>query len=249
MQWLRTSIPTFATIIQPLLDLLERAYVISGKRTKASLRRVRLCDIKWGDAEERSFKQCKDALQHRVTLAHRDEHKRLCFYVDASDTHWAGIATQVPNDDVHLPHQDKRHEPLAFLSGHFTDTQLRWSTLEKEAFSIMATIERMHWIASIPTGFDLYTDHNNLVFLFDPLSLAPDLSQSSLRKVIRWAVRLCIYNYACIHISGDDNVWADLLSRWFPQRTIRRLIHIPPLPSASAPEFEWPLSEHHQHPT
>lgn len=56
----------------------------------------------------------------------------------------------------------------------------------------MGTIERMHWLASFPEGFDVYTDHKNLVFIFDPFSLVPDLSKPSMPNVIRWAVRLSI---------------------------------------------------------
>lgn len=47
------------------------------------------------------------------------------FYVDASNTHWAGIITQIPIEEVHVPHFYKRQEPLAFLSGRFTDGQHR----------------------------------------------------------------------------------------------------------------------------
>lgn len=65
---------------------------------------------------------------------------------------------------------------------------MRWSILEKEAFAIMATLERPHWMAATPDGFDLYTNHHNLIFIFDPLSLLPDLSASVNRKVLRWAV-------------------------------------------------------------
>lgn len=49
-------------------------------------------------------------------------------------------------------------------------------------------------------------DHNNLIFLFDPISVVSDMSQITLRKVLRWAVRLSVYNYTCFHIKGDDNV-------------------------------------------
>lgn len=104
----------------------------------------------------------------------------------------------------------------------------------------MATLDRMHWILATPCGFDLFTDHNNLIFIFDPLSIVPDLSQSSLKKVLLWAVRMSIYNYTCVHISGEDNVWADLLGRWSAPKTIRRLIHLPVLPSSSSEEFVWP---------
>lgn len=98
-------------------------------------------------------------------------------------------------------------------------------------------------MVATPAGFDLYTDHNNLIFIFDPLSLMPDLSLSSVRKVLRWAVRLGMYNYVCMHIRGEENVWADLLGRWSAPPIVRRLISIPPLLSASAEDFSWPRSE------
>ena len=147
----------------------------------------------------------------------------------------------MPVDDVSKPHKDQRHSPLAFLSGRFNATQLGWSVLEKEAFAVLHTLDRMHWLVTNPDGFDLYTDHNNLIFLFDPLSVVPDMSQTTLRKVLRWAVRLSLYQYTCFHITGEDNVWADLLTRWSNAApTVRRLIHIPELPSACDDDFQWP---------
>lgn len=53
-----------------------------------------------------------------VRLSHRKHSMRLCVYVAASDTYLAGIVTQVPSTDASLDHTYKRHEPLAFLSGH-----------------------------------------------------------------------------------------------------------------------------------
>ena len=98
---------------------------------------------------------------------------------------------------------------------------------------MLASLERMHWLAATSEGLDLFTEHNNLIFLFDPLAVVPDLSQTSLRKVLRWAVRLSMYNYTCFHIKGTDNVWADLLGRWSAGHTIRRLIRITELPTTS----------------
>ena len=69
-------------------------------------------------------------------------------------------------------------------------------------------------MTSTPQGFDLFTDHNNLVFIFDPRSLVPDLGEAAVRKVIRWAVKMGAYNYTCAHISGLDNLWPDMLGRW-----------------------------------
>lgn len=115
---------------------------------------------------------------------------RLGVYTDVSNTHWAAVVTQIPLEDVEKAHADKTHEPLALVPGHFNCIRLEWSTLETEAFGIMASVEKVHWLASCPEGFDLFTDHNKLIFIFDPIVIMPDLSQRDLRKVLRWAVHL-----------------------------------------------------------
>lgn len=68
---------------------------------------------------------------------------------------------------------------------------------------------------------------------FDPLTVVSDLSQTSVLKDLRWAVRLSAYNYVCAHIKGDENVWADLLGRWSAPVVIRRLVSVPVLLSSS----------------
>jgi len=240
LQWMKTGIPEFNRLIEPLHAIMEEVYTRAGKRTKVRVARVTLADAGWTNSHTITFQACKEALAAQVKLAHRDFSKRLCVFTDASDSVWSGVITQIPLSDINLPHNEKRHQPLAFLSGKFDATQLRWSTLEKEAYAIMATTERMHWILSDSAGFDIFTDHNNLVFMFDPLSVLRDISLSSLKKVLRWAVRLSIYNYTCIHIPGTENVWADLLSRWAVPNMVRRIIRVPLLPSAASEDFIWP---------
>lgn len=117
--------------------------------------------------------------------------------------------------------------------------------LEKECYAIIATAERMHWLLAIPDGFDLFSDHHKIFFTFDPLSIMPDLSQSSVKEVWRRTVRMTIYNYTCLHIKGPQNVLADLLGRWSSSSTrVRCTIKIPVLPFSSSKEFDWaPHSE------
>lgn len=241
MQWMRSGIPMFSTIIRPLSELLEAVYQLAGKRTKRAVSTISLDKI-WTTEHNNAFEQCKQALINQITLVHRNTALRLCVYTDASDLNWSGLVTQVPHEDLPLDHEHQRHEPMAFLSGAFAGAQLRWSTLEKEGYAIMATVDRMHWVLSNPDGFDIFTDHNNLVFLFDPLSVVPDLAQTTLRKVLRWAIRLSEYQYTCVHIKGADNVWADLIGRWKQPETLRRLVHIPVLPTTDDEEFVWPTA-------
>lgn len=88
---------------------------------------------------------------------------------------WSGIITQVPHEQVHWSHVNHEHSLLGFLSGRFDATQLGCSVLKKESYAVLTTLKRMHWIVANSDGFDLYTDHNNLIFLFDPLSVVSDL--------------------------------------------------------------------------
>ena len=77
----------------------------------------------------------------------------------------------------------------------------------------------------------------NLIFVFEPLAVQPDLCISSVKKVLRWTVRMSIYNYVTYHIKGKENVWSDLMSRWTPSNVLRRLVFIPPLLSSSSDNF------------
>lgn len=135
---------------------------------------------------------------------------------------------------------DQHRSLLSFLSGKFNSTQLVWSILEKRAFSVMATLDRIHWPVSDPDRFDLFTNHNNLISIFDHLAVFLDITQTTVRNLLRWAVRLILYTFTFIHIKVNDNVWAVLLSRWPALLSVRRLVEFSPLPSSSSEEFLWP---------
>lgn len=150
--------------------------------------------------------------------------------------------TQVPYKDLVSAHIDQRHDPLYVLSGHFSATEARWSTLEK-SLAVIHTLKRLHWRAATSDGFlSIYRSQQSL-YLFDSLLFVPDISQTILRKVLREAIRLCTYDYTCVDIRGMDNVWADLIERWAPPPTIRRIVCVPPLSSAAANEVLCPTTE------
>lgn len=86
--------------------------------------------------------------------------------------------------------------------------------METEDFAVMTSIGCSNWLVSCSAGFDLYTYHNNLIFIFDPLAAMPDICQATTRMALNWAVHLPAYNYVRIHIAGDDNVWAAFVTSW-----------------------------------
>jgi Reverse transcriptase (RNA-dependent DNA polymerase)/RNase H-like domain found in reverse transcriptase len=144
MNWMPTAVPNYSSMISPLHSLLEEVYrTVGGKRTKSAVSKILLSAVGWTAGHSVCFRTCQEALEYVVTLAHVSQTKRVCLYTDASTSFWSSITTQVPPEDLALPLAEQRHEPLAFMSGAFTGAPGRWSIIEKEAFAILASCERL----------------------------------------------------------------------------------------------------------
>lgn len=74
----------------------------------------------------------------------------LCLFTDASDTHWAGLLTQVRNWKEGVPIEEQEHEPLGTLSGAFTHVQRNWSVIEKESYPILKMLGHYDYILQSP---------------------------------------------------------------------------------------------------
>lgn len=147
-----------------------------------------------GISTAESFGACKNFISNKVTLSHRNFKQCLLIYTDARNNFWSGIAAQIPVSDSNLRYDEKHHSPLAFLSGRFNATQMRFSVLGKERYADLATIICLHWLTATPEDFDLLINHNNLVSIFDSPSLMPNLFKPCVGKVHRRAVRLSTYS-------------------------------------------------------
>ena len=124
------------------------------------------------------------------------------------------IVTQLPKGVLDLDVSVQRHEPLAFLSGTFNRSQKHWSVIEKEAFPIVEAVERLRHLLLRDEGFRLFTDHRNLIYVFDPILRDNDFKKQAVDKLCRWASKLFAFKYVIEHIPGESNIWADILSRW-----------------------------------
>lgn len=65
--------------------------------------------------------------------------------------------------------------------------------MEKEAFTVMDSVERLYYLAAAPGAFDLYK--KNLIFIFDLLAILLYLEKAAVCQVLRWAVCLPIQPY------------------------------------------------------
>lgn len=247
VNWMRNNIPEYNALTARLYEILEAAATVAQSRKKARLHRVLLDSVGWTSEHDTALANIKQALLRMVTLAHPKADWEVCLFADASQTHFGSVVTQIPPEDVGLPLDQQRHQPLAFMSGSFTGAMARWSTIDKEAFAIVASCKRFLYLLLRPRGFRIFTDHRNLQYIFDPLAVNSALGRHQVDRLQRWAMTLTTYKYVIEHVRGEENVWGDLLSRWgagTPAATtparIRSLLVVKRVSPLQDSEFIWP---------
>ena len=94
--------------------------------------------------------------------------------------------------------------PIHFLSHKLSDTQTRWSTIEKEVYSIHFALQKLdHYLHN--AEFTIKTDHKPLKYLLE--------SSIQNKKIQLWALGIVGYSCKIEYIQRKANTCADLLSR------------------------------------
>lgn len=83
---MRTSIPSYGKIMEPLHVLLEKVYELVGSRTKRAARRYSLSSS-WGSGHDNSFENMKQLIVASTEISFTDRNENLCLYTDASEHH------------------------------------------------------------------------------------------------------------------------------------------------------------------
>jgi transposase InsO family protein len=255
--WLRDYIPDFARCLLPLNDCLNALLKELPRRTKRLAKTKLLSDGCWGREEAKAFANVKQAIADAVTLAYPDPRKEFCLFTDASREGWGALLTQLLGEHLSKPVAEQPHQPLAFLSGIFRGSQLNWSTVDKEAFAVKESCEKLTHVLERERGFRIFTDHLNLKYIFAPTEVVSAVPRTTAERLERWALRLRAFEYVIEHIDGAANVWADLLSRWGGRKALEahsKAIHLRVQDSRAVPyagrmgdppvDEEWPVMEH-----
>ena len=100
--------------------------------------------------------------------------------------------------------EDGTYLPVAFASSKFTSAQIRWPTIEKEAYALLFGLRKFEHLL-FGNRVIVHCDHNPLTFM------STTVPQSS--KLIIWSIALSKFNLEIKHIEGKSNVVADFLSR------------------------------------
>ena len=174
--------PNLAECSQPLRELLSPR--------KAWL---------WGPAQEEAFKKVKEELTRPTVLALYDPNAKTKIRADASAYGLGAVLLQ--------SHEREEWKPIAYASKSMTETEKRYSQIEKEALALVWACEKFADYV-IGKHIQIETDHKPLV----PLLGATQLDRLPPR-VLRFRLRLTRFNYSIAHVPGMYLYTADTLSR------------------------------------
>ena len=150
-------------------------------------------ELTWTDSSIKAFNALKDQTAKSVlVLPPPSEKLKLC--TDASqDCVGACLLTEVG-------------QPVSFASKKLTPSQCRWSTIEKEAFAVVWSVQKLRSFL-LGKHFTVFSDHQPLKYLLQANNVSP--------KVLRWRAMVGEFDFDVKYIPGGENVIADSLSRVF----------------------------------
>jgi len=141
-EYFHGHVKNFSGIMRPIHDIMQ-GY------TKATRTR----SIKWTVQAEAAFVDIQRAIAECATLYFVHGDAPIFLQTDASDYGIGAYLFQIV---------DGIEKPVAFISKKLDKTQLKWSTIEKEAYAIYYAFRKLEYlIRDVP--FVLQTDHANLV--------------------------------------------------------------------------------------
>ena len=167
----------------------------------------------WNDKCEASFQEVKALLSTAPVLGMPDPALRYSVYTDASIYGCGGVLMQ-------------EGKPVAYCGRKFDKTMTNWTTTEQELYGLVYAMET--WRCYLEgVKFDLYTDHQSLVWLKTQTTLT--------RKQSRWLLYLQRFDMDLKYVPGPKN----------PADAISRASHLEGehLPSVSEVEFDHVMSD------
>ena len=155
----------------------------------------------WSAEAEAAFIKSKELLTDDKCLVHFDSTLPLLLACDASQYGvGAVLAHRFP---------DGTERPIAFASRTLSNTEKKYSQVEKEGLACVFGVRKFHCYL-YGQHFSLITDHKPLLSL---LSGQKPISSQSSARIQRWALILAAYEYDLHFKSSTNHANADALSR------------------------------------
>lgn len=155
--------------------------------------------IPWNAEALEAFEQCKQSLKNAVTLSFPSPDAPLALMADCSNTCAGAVLQQKEGGSW---------KPLGFFSTKLSDAQQRYSTYDRELLAIYLAIKHFRPLVE-GRSFTVYTDHKPLVFSLQRNKISKNDTPRRIRQ-LDFILQFCT---DIKHISGEENIVADCLSR------------------------------------
>lgn len=213
-EWFSKFVPGMHNLLRPLRSVMETIYKTANSRENKKVAKFKVRAFGWTDDTTRAFEKLKEALRKHQELHLRDPRQVLLLYCDASATGFSGILFQCREEEVHLRPTDRRQTLLECCGGSFTASQMNWPTVEQEAYAVIHSIHRFWHHLNDGSKLYIFTDNQVLSYVFDQDSdYVRKKDRPGQGRLLRWIAKLMEIHYCIQHVPGEQNVFADVLSR------------------------------------
>ena len=151
----------------------------------------------WTKECNAAFRLLKEKLMEDPVLISPQVDKDYIIHCDASKYSYSGILQQTRPGTEELA-------PVAYFSGNFDKTQVKWNITEKEAYAIYKSVKKFaFYITGAKTT--VFSDHKPLKNFFE--------GGMNITKLDRWSLELQEFDISLEFIQGKLNTVTDVISR------------------------------------
>ena len=148
------------------------------------------------ESEQQAFEKIKNALTTLPVLTYFDKNKEHIIQTDASKTRLGAVLLQ-------------EGQPVVYASRALTNTEWRYSNIERELLGVVFGLERLHHY-TFGHSITVETHHQPLT------SIWKKTIATSSPRLQRLLLRLAQYDVHIEYLRGKENVIADALSQVTP---------------------------------
>lgn len=193
------SVPTSRKELQSVLGLFGfyRSFISHYSQKVQKMQALLSAQVfKWTQECDREFQSIKNQLAEQPILSSYSLDLPVEVTTDASMNSVAAVLSQ-------------NQKPVLFISKKLSESQSRWSNIEREAYAIVWSLTRLRQFL-LGRKFTLLTDHRPLIYIFAPDKKIPTHMSA---RIGRWAIKIMAYNFDINYKSGLSIPHVDALSR------------------------------------
>jgi len=165
--------------------------LLAGPRNKRSQ------TIKWTSALSQSFEECKTNLSRADMLGHPDSTAPIALVTDVSTTAMGTVLQQRKQD---------AWKPLEFFSNKISTAQQKYSAHDLKLLAMSKAVKHFRHMLEAQ-HFVIFTDHKPLTYVFS------QRREKCTSRQFNHLNYISQFTTGIRHISGQDNLVADYLSR------------------------------------